>query len=718
MPKPLKAVLEVFLEKQRQESQRIPHNLPYTYSGVTKFVGRETELETLHRQLHQNDRVAISVIEGMGGIGKTELALQYAAGAWQSGTYSGGVCWLRAREEVGTQIISFALKCLDLTPPEGLELAEKVTWCWGHWREGDTLLIFDDVQDYATIKPLLEGMDLRFKILMTTRSRFGSSVQELQLDVLSKDQALALLRSLVKDDRIDQQLDEAKQLCEWLGYLPLGLELAGRYLARKQDLSLAQLWQRLQDKRLEARAFKQAEPGMTASLGVAAAFELSWQDLEESAQQLAIALSLFALAGIPWTMVEQCLPDEDTEELEEIRDEQLVGTHLLKRVDKGIYQLHQLLKEFFVSKREQTAVAEALKQEFCRVMSFIAEQFPLMITASIIEQLTPLIPHFKEAATTLKPWLADADIITPSTRIARFYHEQSAFVEAEEWYEQCQVISEQRLGSNHLNTATSFHNLAGLYYTQGRFEDSEAFFSRALVIRENQLGENHLDVATSLAELGVVLEDQGRYTEAERFCKRALTIREQQLGEDHLDVAASLNNLALLYQDQKNYEEAERLYKKSLIIKETISGVNDLAVATSLSNLANLYYVQKKYKEAECSIKRSLKIREHQLEESHPSIAKNLNSLAAIYLAQGRHQESEELAVRALKLKEHLLGEDHPAIATSLNNLAKLFTSQERYGEAERFYARSLEIKLKKLDKDHLSTQRGWNNFRVLLLQV
>ena len=126
----------------------------------------------------------------------------------------------------------------------------------------------------------------------------------------------------MNDKRVDQALAPAKQLCKWLGYLPLGVELVGRYLARKPDPSLAVLWQRLQDKRLDAIAFKQAEPGMTASLGVAAAFELSWQGLDESAQQVATVLSLFALVEIPWTLVEQCLPEIDAEELEEIRDQQ------------------------------------------------------------------------------------------------------------------------------------------------------------------------------------------------------------------------------------------------------------------------------------------------------------------------------------------------------------------------------------------------------------
>ena len=217
-------VLEQVLEKLRRDRHLpvvgIPQNLPY--SGVIQFVGRQAELERLHQQLQPGSPVAISAVSGMGGIGKTELALEYARQRCRAEAYPGGICWLRVREDVGSQIISFARSLLDLTPPDDLELAEKVRWCWGRWREGAALLILDDVQDYAEVRSLLPPPESRFKVLMTTRSHFGSPVQELQLNVLSEAEALELLRVLVQDDRIDQEIDRAKQLCDWLGYLPLG----------------------------------------------------------------------------------------------------------------------------------------------------------------------------------------------------------------------------------------------------------------------------------------------------------------------------------------------------------------------------------------------------------------------------------------------------------------------------------------------------------------
>lgn len=93
------------------EPQSIPQNLPR--SGVTKFVGREEDLENLHQQLQEKEPVVISSIAGMGGVGKTELALQYAT--QYKSTYTGGICWLYAREvSVGIRIVAYAQVQLGL----------------------------------------------------------------------------------------------------------------------------------------------------------------------------------------------------------------------------------------------------------------------------------------------------------------------------------------------------------------------------------------------------------------------------------------------------------------------------------------------------------------------------------------------------------------------------------------------------------------------------
>ncbi|MCY7390284.1 MAG: tetratricopeptide repeat protein, partial [Leptolyngbyaceae cyanobacterium CAN_BIN12] len=256
----------------------------------------------------------------------------------------------------------------------------------------------------------------------------------------------------------------------------------------------------------------------------------------------------------------------DAEELQRLRNNELIGLHLLERTGQGMYQLHQLLREFFAAKREQRAEADVIKQTLCRVMAAVAEQMPNSPTRSQIEQFTAVIPHLKEATTTLQPWLTDVDVITPSTRIAQFYEGQADYRQALLWYQHCRETSEDRLGADHPDTATSLNNLAGLYRSQGRYGEAEPLLQRSLQICEQQLGADHPTTASSLNNLAGLYRSQGRYSEAEPLYRRSLQIREQQLGANHPDTATSLNNLAELYRSQGRYGEAEPLYLRTLAI--------------------------------------------------------------------------------------------------------------------------------------------------------
>nr|NDJ25626.1 tetratricopeptide repeat protein [Nostoc sp. B(2019)] len=501
---------------------------------MEKFVGREEELQNLHQLLQQNDRVAIAAVAGMGGVGKTELALQYAI-AYRK-IYKGGICWLLAKTgDVGIQIVQFARTQLDLNPPEDLDLPA-LQYCFRLWREGEVLLVLDDVTEYQQVKPYLPSSSSRFKVLITTRQYFGG-IALLSLDVLQPEAALELLKSLLQKtpERIERELAVANQLCEWLGYLPLGLELVGRYLARKQDLSLAEMLRRLENKRLDERSLSKpkSEDNMTAQKGVLAAFELSWQELEDEDKQLGCLLSLFAAAPIPWNLVEQCLPEEDAEDLEEIRDDSLLNLHLLQRKGEGIYQLHPLLREFFQYKCTDLEQAEEFKRSLCRVMVTVAKDISETPTLEQITDVTPAIPHISEVGKNLIEYVSDDDLIWTFVGNARFYEGQGLYDKAAPWREECLEITRQRLGEQHSDVATSLNDLAELYCSQGRYSEAEPLLIQALALWRKLLGEEHPDVASSLKNLAVLYFSQGRYSEAEPLLIQALALWRQMLGEEH-----------------------------------------------------------------------------------------------------------------------------------------------------------------------------------------
>jgi hypothetical protein len=218
--------------------------------------------------------VAISAIAGMGGVGKTELATQYAH--QHQAHYSGGICWLNAKESnLAAEIVQFAQFYMN---PEVRQrsLPKQVEWCWQNWQpaEGLVLVVLDDItdlKDWKNCQQLLPT-DNRFRVLITTRLRnLDADIQELPLDVLLPDKALQLLTDLVGERRVSRNVETqnfASSLCQWLGYLPLGLQLVARYLREDPDLSLAEMLQRLQAQQLDDEAIN------PTTRGVKAAFEL------------------------------------------------------------------------------------------------------------------------------------------------------------------------------------------------------------------------------------------------------------------------------------------------------------------------------------------------------------------------------------------------------------------------------------------------------------
>jgi tetratricopeptide (TPR) repeat protein len=673
---------------------------------VVTFVGRDEELRKLHQSLQENHQVAIAAILGMGGLGKTELALQYAISQLQ--TYKGGICWLQPKsEDIGSQLLNFSRIYLDLNPPDDFNLPEQLQYCFRNWREGNVLLVVDNVTDYdKKIKPYLPPASSRFKVLMTTRQKLGASIKQLPLNVLQPAAALELLRSLLAEtpERIDRELDIAQELCQWLGYLPLGLELVGRYLKRKPDLSLRKMMRHLQQKRLEQAALVNPEDDMTAQLGVQAAFELSWQELAEEDKELGCLLSLFAPAPIPWKLVEQCLPEKDQEELEKIRDDKLLYLHLLKRQGEGIYQLHPLLREFFQSKLTGLDQVEEFKRSVSQVMVTVAKQIPDTPTLEEINAVSLAIPHIAEVANHLIPYVSDQDLISPFLGLGKFYKGQGLYTLAQRWNQQCLSTAQDRLGDNHPSVATSLNELAYIYYLQGRYDQAEPLYIQTLQLDKRLLGDNHSSVATSLNNLAALYDSQGRYDQAEHLYLQALELRKRLLGDNHPSVAISLNNLAALYDSQGRYEQAEHLYLQALELRKRWLGDHHPLVATSLNNLALVYNSQKRYNQAEPLLLQALELRKRWLGDHHPDVATSFNCLALLYYSQGRYDQAEPLLLQALELRKRLLGDHHPDVATSLNNLALLYNSQGRYDQAEPLLLQALELSKRLLGDNHPNT--------------
>ncbi|MBD2595853.1 tetratricopeptide repeat protein [Nostoc spongiaeforme FACHB-130] len=688
--------------------QEIHHNIPLALSRE-KFVGREAKLQELHQLLKKNQQVAIA---GMGGVGKTELALQYAHSHLV--TYQGGICWLSAVQDVGLQLVQFAMNKLQLNIPDDSELVPRVQYCLTKWPEGEVLLIIDNVTNYRDeVRCYLESVPARFKQLITTREKLQSPIVRLDLDVLTPLEAMQLLKSIIGRERLRREALVARRLCKWLGYLPLGLELVGRYLLGDEELSLADMLQDLENERLKNPALVEVPQEMKTELGVAAAFELSWRRLRENAQNLGCVLSLFALAPIPWELVEGITINNEAQNWKQARRE-LLQLHLVQSKGDGIYQLHPLLREFFQDKLEGLEQKEEFKRSFCGVMVEVTKDIPQEPTLQEIKAIALVIPHLAEVAKNFIQYVSDEDLICVFTGNAFFYKGQGLYDKAAPWLEQCLETAKQRLGEEHLEVAFSLNNLADLYGCRGRYNEAETLSIQALALCQKLLGEEDPGIALILNNLAHIYDYQGKYSEAKPLLIRSLELTRKALGEENINFTVSLTGLAGVYQSQGKYSEAEPLLIQALALRRKLLGEEHLFVARSLNNLALIYYAQSRYSEAEPLFIQSLELRRKLLGEEHPSVALGLHNLGLLYEAQGRYTEAEPLFIQSLELRRKLLGEEHPDVATSLHNLAHLHTFQGRYTEAESLFTQNLALLRKLVGEEHPDVATSLHNFAEL----
>ena len=654
-----------------------PSNLARYRRTVPKFVGREVALAELSALFADVDQVAIP-LSGMGGLGKTELAWQWAQQEYEAGTFPGGVVWLdMVAGNPGEQLLLFyQTEFQQPVPGELPTLAQRLAYCWQHWpQEGAVLLVLDDVvreRDGAKLSLFRPGG--QFRVLWTTRERW-TGVQDYRLDTLSDEAARQLLSSYLDGARLEAEPEALGELLRWFDGLPLGLELAARYLALDEFLSIADYLQGLH----LTHDSLDVTVEMAYPYGLEAALAFSWARLEdEAARRLALRLGLYGAAAIPLTAEEQ------RDWREPLR--KLVNLNLLEREAADSLRLHPLVRQFV---RQRLAVAlstEAraeLRREVAGVIMKQGQRIPYRFTMAQAREFAPWIPHLQEVAEKLLPWVGDEEAIEPLTRIAWFYEGQGLYDAAQPWYEQAVVVVKERLGNQDRHTATALNNLAELYESQGKYADAEPLYLEALKIKRKSLPANHPSLATSLNNLAGLYRAQGKYADAEPLYFEAREIV-RDMPSNHPDLATYLNNLAELYRVQGKYVAAKDLYLDALKINRESLPPNHPDLAMNLNNLALLYDLQGKYADAEPLYFEALKITQNSLPPNHPQLASHLNNLAELYRVQGKYAAAEPLYLEAVVIFWKSLGEEHPTTEDILNNVIGFYRTALAAGLPDR----------------------------------
>jgi tetratricopeptide (TPR) repeat protein len=623
------------------------HNLPFLSIG-NLLKGRDWYLQGLADSLQGASRAtAITqqhVIHGLGGIGKTRLAVEYA---WRSGDRYEAAFFVVADSRASLRSGLAKLSRLLLPDlPAGQaedEVVEAVLTCLQE--QNRWLLILDNVDTEEAERAVLEilpSLSNGHVFVTSRRADWPEGIDERSLDKLPPEEAARFLLERTAKRRASATDDEirASDLATILDGLPLALEQAAAYI-RHRRISLSDYlkdWERERD-----AVLGWFDPtAMQYPASVAVTWQKTADELGPMARALLRLCAFLAPDPIPVEMFEECKDFVDEavsllcKETEEEQRPQAVVEALGDLADYSMishegrtFRVHRMVQEVIRSRvpgdRQRDWIEESLK---------------------IVDRYSPF------DADDVRTWPV-WDLLRPHATAVVGHAEGSGIWEP---------------------TDRLMNQLGELLYTKGLYGETERLLRRGLELVEAAQGTSSPELAISLNNLAQLLKATNRLTEAEPLMRHALAIDEASFGPNHPEVATDLNNLAQLFKATNRLTEAEPLMRRVLAIDEVSFGKEHPNVAIDLNNLTSLLQSTNRLEEAEPLRRRALAIDEASFGNEHPKVAIRLNNLARLLQDANRLAEAEPLMRRAVEIWEQSLGPDHPNTQIGLRNLEVLLS--------------------------------------------
>ena len=661
---------------------------PRVTAGFVKREGQDELFDAVFTRAEPR-----TVLTGMRGSGKTQLAAAVAAKCEEEGWSS--VAWINAasRKELVADLYEFALRT-GINAPKDVPPETIVRRFLDQLRSADAadrLFVFDNVENLDDLRDLIpEGSGVRV-VITTTRHLDWDSLgwHPITVGVFERDQSITLLCERSGDtDR-----DAADQIAEALGDLPVAVTQAAA-TAKWGGYTLSDYLDRLSNHPLESSISRLEGDDYPEAVGVALfmAYEQALEQInskypwqERIAISLLDTLSLLAASGVPthWLLA----LDDDSDAVRDTLSFLKRSSILQESTDGNKTIIHrlqgQVYRESYLNNQEELDKASthvtttlngisinqfnSFEQQRQEVHNLIEQAYsitsqnyshPLFLNSTIIRIIAITLKYANELGMQQL-----ALILTDSVTKAG-----------------------ETLGPDHLHVLTSRNYLASTYRDAGRLDEAITRFEQILEDFERVLGPDHPDTLTSRNNLANTYHDAGRLDEAITLHEQILEDFERVLGPDHPDTLTSRNNLAVTYSEADELDEAIALHKQNLDSRTRILGPHHPDTLTSRHNLASAYQAAGRLDEAIALYEQTLEDRTRILGPHHPDTLTSRNNLANTYRDAGRLDEAITLHKHNLKESTRILGAKHSDTLTSRNNLADAYRAAGRFEDAEKLF--------------------------------
>ncbi|OHW96584.1 kinesin light chain [Colletotrichum incanum] len=750
-----KALLEYHIQTQRPTATRTWFLVPYTQNH--DFIGRSGILDHVkqlfgHKQPQQPAARARSrvALHGLGGIGKTQIALAYAY--WLKGACPDmSVFWVHASnsERFRQAYFSIAQECKipGHDDPKADVLTLVKAWLEKKNR-GRWVMILDNADDTEVFFPTQaeQGSALLHKesreasymgcyvpecdhgsILITSRNtqaalRLTRGKRPVSVTTMTDDEANQLFCAAFEDETIS--IEETTKLSSRLEHLPLALAQAAAFI-QENDIPISTYVQLL-DESDSVLVDQLSQPFETTGRdpeiphAVTATWIVSFEQIKRRhslASNVLSLISLFDRQAIPEEFVtnyynmsqpEKPQTNATAEVLKSLGT--LVAFSFITKATDGTFDMHRLvqlvMRKWLVTERRLIEFAE----QALRVMSIVypyGEYENREICSMYLPHAQAVLDH--DGVDSEVANVAKASILH---NIGGFLSYQGKWIAAAQHVVQAVELQVTALGGEHPYTLSSIANLALTYRNQGRWkeaeelevQEAEELEVQVMEISKRVLGEEHPNTLISIANLASTYRNQGRWKEAEELGVQVIEISKRVLGEEHPNTLTSIANLALTYWNQGRWTEAEELGVQVVEIRKRVLGEEHPNTLISIANLASTYWNQGRWKEAEELEVQVVEISKRVLGEEHPDTLTSISNLASTYRNQGRWIEAEELGVQVVEISKRVLGEEHPDTIISMHNLAYTWKDQGRWEAAIQLMRDCLSLRQHFLGLDHPDT--------------
>ena len=504
----------------------VPHPAAVSLAGpvaglprlpVRVFEGRDEALAVLGQALgSRGEAVVTQAVFGLGGVGKSELALQYAHA--RRGDY-GLVWWVTAAgaEQVEAGLAALAGRLCPAVALAGTT-PEAAGWATG-WLQshGGWLLVLDNVEDPADVEPLL-GQFGGGHVVVTSRmdADWGRLADPVRLDVLDPQAAVQVLTARTGC----RGAADVEAVAAELGFLPLALDQAAAYIVQQRVSPADYLGS------LRRNPTRMHAAGTSAQRTIARLWDLhitAVRDRNPAAARLLGVIACYAPDAIPRAMLGGVVPREDTDEALG-----LLASYSMITLTSETVSIHRLLQAVILSRAADAGGNAPHPRD--TALDWLNAAIPDAPDRNVTgwPLLRALVPHSDALASHFSPGEQPRVLGEVQNEIAVFLNEQGDYARALLLRQSALAIIEAALGSDHPNTATALNNLAATYRGLGRLDDALPLLQRALAITEAALGPDHPDTAIRLSNLAVTYRALGRPGDALLLEERARQIGQKR----------------------------------------------------------------------------------------------------------------------------------------------------------------------------------------------